>query len=305
MLFFAISLFIALVVWLFTNLAKTYTGTISVKVQAISSVEGYSNRSSNQPVVSARCNVDGFRLLNEGRRGNSRTVRVKIDPSDLRHVNGDTWALSGNALNSYIPQIFGEDTQVAGIINESVEFEFVKENHRRVPVEVPLNLVCKDQYMQSGPVKTRPDSVTVYGDDSRLENIDKVLTTRLNLVDISESRHGSLKLVAPKGVRMSVEEVSYEVPVSRYVELSGEYEVQVWNAPAGHEVQVFPPRAKAILRCAFPIVKDPMAGLRVYVDYNDFKVSKSGKCVPKTNILPTGVLDCRLYPEVLDCLEIQ
>ena len=173
-----------------------------------------------------------------------------------------------------------------------------------MPVDVPLSLQCASQYMQSGPFKAMPDSVTIYGEDSRLEAIDKVTTPRLTFTDAKAPLHGVVKINRPAGVRMSAEEVAYELPVSRYVELRGSFPVEVWNAPAGHEVQVYPPTASVILRCAFPLAKDPMTSFKVFIDYKDFSESKSGKCVPRTLKLTSGVLDCRIEPEVFDCVEL-
>ena len=113
-----------------------------------------------------------------------------------------------------------------------------------------------------------------------------------------------VKLNKPAGIRLSAEEVAYELPVSRYVEIRGSFPVEVWNAPAGREVQVYPPTANVSLRCAFPLAKDPMASFKVYIDYKDFSESMSGKCVPKTLKLTQGVLDCRIEPEVFDCVEV-
>ena len=80
--------------------------------------------------------------------------------------------------------------------------------------------------------------------------------------------------------------------------------VQVLNAPAGHALQVYPPTAQVYLRCAFPISKDPLASFKLYVDWKDFSSSLSGRCAPRVQRLPAGVLDYRVEPEVFDCIEV-
>ena len=302
--FFAFCLLLAVVIWFLTNLTKSYSGTLSVPVTAECSIDGHSNHSSNTVLVSARCRTDGFRLVKDGNQARKKTVVVKFDKADLRRTGPDTWSIFGSAKNSYINQMFGEGISLEAFITDTLSFTFAPERHKKVPVEVPLSLQCASQYMQSGPFKAMPDSVTIYGDDSRLEAIDKVTTPRLSFTDAKESMHGVVKINRPAGVRMSVEEVAYELPVSRYVELRGTFPVEVWNAPAGHEVQVYPPSASVILRCAFPLAKDPMASFKVFIDYKDFSESMSGKCVPRTLKLGSGVLDCRIEPEVFDCVEV-
>ncbi len=302
--FIAFSLVLAVGIWFFTNLSKTYSGTVSVPVVAECSIDGHRGRSSNATVVSARCRADGFRLVREQSRRDKKTVVVKFERSDLRRTGPDTWSIFGSAKNSYINQMFGEGITLEAFITDTLSFVFAEENHKKVPVDVPYTAQYRLQYMKSGSFKTVPDSVTIYGEDIRLNAIDKITSPRLSFTDVSDSRHGVVKLNKPAGIRLSVEEVAYVLPVSRYVELKGSFPVEVWNAPAGREVQVYPPIATVCLRCAFPLVKDPMASFKVFIDYKDFSESMSGKCVPRTLKLTQGVLDCRIEPEVFDCVEV-
>ena len=72
--------------------------------------------------------------------------------------------------------------------------------------------------MASGPLRITPDSVTVYGEKARLDLVDHVSTVPVTLDDVHEAQHGVLRLRRIKGVRLSDEVISYELPVSRYVE---------------------------------------------------------------------------------------
>ena len=112
-----------------------------------------------------------------------------------------------------------------------------------------------------------------------------------------------LRIGRVKGVRLSDEQVSYTLPVVRYVELSSTVPVEVWNAPAGNHLQLFPSAVEVTLRCSFPLQKDPFSTLRVFVDYRDFTQSLTGRCVPRTMRLPAGVLECRITPEVIECIQ--
>ena len=247
---FVLSILMAFLVWFLVNMSQEYSGAISVPVVAQCNIEGHGPESSNTVLVSARCRTEGFRLVREYSRRERKVVKVKFNKADLRRTGTDVFSVIGGAKNSYVDQFFGEDAQVEAFITDTLSFIFPVENHKKVPIEVPLNVSCRSQYMQSGPFRTSPDSVTVYGEDMHLDNIDKVTTSRLVLSDVHNSRHGVLSINAIPGVRMSVDEVGYELPVSRYVELRSTCNVEVWNAPAGHQLQVFPATAQVVLLCA-------------------------------------------------------
>lgn len=301
---FLLSTALAFLVWFLVNMSQQYSGTISVPVVAQCNIEGHGQESSNTVLVSARCRTEGFRLVREYSRRERKVVKVKFNKGDLRRTGTDVYSVIGGTKNSYVDQFFGEDAQVEAFITDTLSFIFPVENHKKVPIEVPLSVSCRSQYMQSGPFRTIPDSMTVYGPAERLDAVERVVTSRLTLSDLNSSQHGLLKVTPIKGVRMSAEEVSYELPVSRYVELSASVPVEVMNAPSGHTLQVYPPTAQVYLRCAFPIVKDPLASFKLYVDWKDFSSSLSGRCAPRVQRLPAGVLEYQVEPEVFDCIEV-
>ena len=298
-----VALLLASLVWILSNLSQTYSGTVSVPVMARCNLEGHQSLSSNTVLVSARCRTQGFRLVREQSRRERKTLVVDFSPADLHRTGTETFCVIGGAINSYVNQFFGEETTVEAFITDTLRFIFPRENHKKVPVEVPMTVHCRSQFMQSGPFRTSPESVTVYGEDARLEGIEKVSTGRLVLSDVHDTRSSILRLNPIAGVRLSVEQVGYELPVTRYVELRSTLPVEVRNAPTGHELQVFPATAEVVLRCAFPLVKDPLPEFRIYVDYKDFAASINGRCVPHALRLPTGVLEYRVQPEVFDCIE--
>ena len=301
---FVLSIALAFLVWFLVNMSQQYSGTISVPVVAQCNIEGHGPESSNTVLVSARCRTEGFRLVREYSRRERKVVKVKFNKADLRRTGADVYSVIGGAKNSYVDQFFGEDAQVEAFITDTLSFIFPVENHKKVPIDVPLSVSCRSQYMQSGPFRTIPDSMTVYGPAERLDAVERVVTSRLTLSDLNSSQHGLLKVTPIKGVRMSADEVSYELPVSRYVELSASVPVEVMNAPAGRTLQVYPPTAQVYLRCAFPIVKDPLASFKLYVDWKDFSSSLSGRCAPRVQRLPAGVLEYQVEPEVFDCIEV-
>lgn len=300
-----LSVLLACVVWVLTDLSHEYSGTISVPVVAQCNLDGHGTESSNTVLVSARCRTEGFRLARESSRRERKVVKVRFDKSDFRRTGPDTYCIIGGTKNSYVTQFFGEGTKVEAFITDTLCFVFPVETHKKVPVDVSLSVSCRSQYMQSGAFRLSPDSVTVYGEQSRLDAIEKVHAQRLALSDVHESQHGVLKVQPIPGVRLSADEVSYELPVTRYVELRSTVPVEVWNAPAGAVLHVYPPVAQVVMRCAFPLAKDPFSSFTLYVDWKDFSASLSGVCAPHTLRLPSGVLEYRVEPEVFDCIEVR
>jgi hypothetical protein len=303
-LLLATSLLLAVLIWFLSNLARSYSGVLGVPVVAECNIQGHSNVSSNSAMLSARCRADGYRLLREGTRRSRRPVRVVFDRADLRYDAGDRFFVTGNVMNNYLRQIFGDEVDVEDIITDTLFFTFAPENNKRVPVHFAGDFSYRSQYMASGPLKITPDSVTVYGEKARLDLVDYVSTAQIFPDDVHDTQHGVLRLRRIKGVRFSDDEVSYDLPVARYVEMRSELPVTVRNVPKNHRLDVLPSRATVVLHCTFSAAHDPFNGFALYIDYEDFASSLTGSCVPRVEELPAGVLDYRVEPAIFYCVEV-
>jgi len=306
LILFLTALLLAVLTWFVSNLSKEYQGVISVPVTAECNIDGHSNLSSNSVLVSARCRASGFRLVAASRAEKGSPVRVSFNRSHLHHAGGDSWYISGSAKNSYVDRIFGKEITVDGFITDTLQFYFPEENSKRVPVSILQSISYRPQYMPVGPIRISPDSVTVYGETARLDAITEVRTVPLSLDLVDKDRHGILRLNPIRGVRISDQEVSYSLPVSRYVEIPVTVNMEMRGAPAGRYFSIYPATATAYVQCAFPISgKDPTERFSLYISWEDFSSSLTGRCVPRSGRLPAGVLGYRVEPEVFECMEVE
>ena len=229
-------------------------------------------------------------------------MQVTFADTDLRHAGEDRYAIANSALYRYASQIFGEGVTVESFISDDLEFVFPEEDYKKVPVRPVLSLSVEPQYMALKPMSLQPDSVLVYGEPSRLAHVEQVLTKPLELDELRSSVHGKVRLDAPSGVRLSHQEAIYSMEVTRFVEVRAEVKIGTRNVPAHTALAVLPSTATAVFRCVFPTTADPAAQTVFYIDWRDFSSSRSGRCVPRCEGLPSNVIDYTLSPEVFDCL---
>lgn len=288
-------------IWLIHNLSQTYVSMVSVPVAAESNIEGHAGTSTTEATVSAQVKATGFRHARMSGR-HKRPVRVTFSPSDFRQDGDNLYSVPVSNLYRYSSQIFGEGVSVESIISEAPKFVFPEVSYRKVPVRKVQSLTFEQQYMATRPMTLQPDSVLVYGEPARIENIEYVLTRPIDLWNLRNSVHGTVKLEVPSGVRLSDTEVVYSMEVSRYVEVSAEVDIETRNVPRGSELVVLPSKANVTFRCVFPMGSDPAAKARFYVDYKDFAGSITGRCVAQVEDLPSGVISWTMSPEVFDCI---
>ena len=287
--------------WLVLNLSRDYVALVSMPVVAESNIEGRAAASTAEATATAQVSASGFRQLVLSRR-HKRPVQVTFGDTDFRYVGGDRYAIANSVLYRYASQIFGDGVTVESFISEDLEFVFPEETYKKVPVRAVVSLSFEPQYMALKPMSLQPDSVLVYGEPTRLSHVEQVLTKPLELEDLRSSVHGKVRLDTPSGVRLSHQETIYSMEVTRYVEVRAEVKIGTRNVPARTDLAVLPSTATAVFRCVFPTTADPAAQTSFYIDWRDFSSSRSGRCVPRCEGLPSNVIDYTLSPEVFDCL---
>lgn len=300
---FLMSLLLAFSIWLIHNLSLSYSDTISIPVVAVCNIDGHSNISSNSSAIAARCRTSGFNLLRNHHQSKRPAVLVEFNSKDVHLKEGEIFYITAAELSNYVKDIFGDGISLESFVSEVVQFRFPFENNKKVPVQAVQVLDFKSQYMAMGGMRLQPDSVTIYGEPFHLDNIDRVFTKTIGLSKLHSSAHGTVKLEPISGIRMSDTEISYSLEVTRYVELGADVVVSMRNVPAGRKLSIYPPVAKVVFKCAFPLSSDPREGVRFYINYEDFEKSIGGKCVAKPSMIPDDVIEYTIEPEVFDCVE--
>lgn len=290
-------------IWLMYNLSQDYNGLVSVDVIAQSNLEGRSRTASAPEQIVANCRTTGFRLMRLNSPRRHKPVRVFFESYDLQHRKGDVYDISPAVLVKYASAIFGDGVTLEAVVSDNPSFRFAAENCKKVPVVAVKTVSFRPQYMQRRPMSTVPDSVLVYGEPSRLASIDAVMTRPINLGEVRSNVHGVAKLEKLPGVRISEDEVAYELEITRFVEVNSEFKVGTRNVPAGKELAVYPSSASVSFRCVFPVEVDPSDVVEVYVDYRDFASSLGGTCVLHCGRVPSCVIDYDIDPQYCECVD--
>lgn len=287
--------------WLVLNLSQDYVAIVSVPVVAGSNIEGRAAMSTSEATVTAQVAAAGFQHVFLSRK-HKRPVQVAFAATDFRHDRGEWYSIANANLYRYATQIFGDGVSVESFISEDLSFSFPEESYKKVPVRPVLSVSFEPQFMAQTPMSLQPDSVLLYGEPSRLANVDHVLTKPLELTALRSSVHGKVRLEAPSGIRLSHDEAIYSMEVTRYVEIRSEVRIGTHNVPARVDLAVLPSTATVVFRCAFPTTTNPASAAEFFIDYRDFSESRTGRCVPRAVGIPPQVIDYTISPEVFDCL---
>ncbi len=298
---FLVSLLLAFSIWLFYNLSLKYQEYVVVPTAARCNIEGHSVESANTADIGARCRTSGYNVMHFKKF--SKKHHVTVNFSKMHSKGGEIYYVTASDLQEYAHLIFGENTTVEYFLTDTAFFRFPYETHKRVAVRAVYDLDFKPQYMIVGSMNVAPDSITVYGEPYMLDRIDNVYSELIKQSKIDSDVHGVTKLEKIRGVRYSEESIRYGASVSRYVEVNETVPLKVKNVPSDKRLMPYPSTANVTFKCRFPYkFNHPVDSAEFYVDYNEFIVSRSGKCLVRPGKLPYDVIDYTIIPEVVECV---
>lgn len=162
--------------------------------------------------------------------------------------------LSARSLRGYAPEL---DLTPVSVQPGAVEVRLERRTSRRVPVRPELELGAAEGYTVVRPVLLQPDSVTVSGPRSRVEELAAFGTRPVQLEDLRTTVSRQLQLRPPPGS----DELSWEpaqimatVQVDSLVQREVIRPVEVRGAAAGR-VRVSPDSVRVRLRGAARLVR--------------------------------------------------
>ena len=288
----ALSLAIAVGLWVSFSLRETYTVDADVRLRVATLPDGQALRTRPPPVARATFRGEGWKLLLL-----ARTVPVVSLFADAEAVD-----LEKAVAASVLPA--GVD--VRGVRPQTVRLDLDRRVTRRVPVRLVSGIYADPSFGLLRAPRLLPDSVTVSGAASLVDRLDAWPTVRL---DVPGARASFTVPVALQDtlaglVVASVRTTTVQVAIAEFTEGTRSLAVRVANAPRGAPpVRTEPARVQATYRV--PITRDDAygraaraPGFSAVVDYRDIARDTTSGSVAVAARVPAGldVRDVRLSP---------
>ena len=240
---FFICFVIASMFWLLLALTKDYSSTYEVSVT-------YENFPPHMIVtnelpkkLSLNVKTSGYRLISMSSSAEDNVL--SIDVLSLTGIESGVKSISSEMLAQNFIQQLGTDVEIASIMPDSILFDISTSINIKLPVRVNLEVTFEKQFDAVSPVKINPDSVTVTMPQSQIGRINWIETERIAAQKLRSSLKRNIKLIAPPGTTLSVNEAELELEVEKFTEGTVSVPVSLVNVPKGLQVKIFPDRVTA------------------------------------------------------------
>lgn len=299
-----LSLLLAFFVWLIYTLSGEYSAFLEYELVARSEIPGHSDKSSTSATMIIRGKANGFYIIRR-RIYKSVPMEIQVSPELWKKSEADDelYYLTEDALRELMPSIGLQNIELEYFVTSRLEFRFMEEEYKKVPVIPNVMATFRPQYMQTGDVRVEPDSVLVYGAAADLSRVNYVNTEAVYADNLNADEDGVTSLISPNGLRLSEKLVHYSISVSRYVEMKTQVQLSVVNLPAGERALLLPSRVTVIYRVPFPYQNPDDLDFSAGIDYNDVSRMSGMEMPVRLFSAPEGVLSYRFEPATVDFIE--
>lgn len=285
--------------WLLMALNETYEREIVIPVRLVDIPDNVVLSSDTTTNVRVNVRDKGYILLTYQYGDKLHTAKINFSSYAKKEGTG---IVSAAELQKLIyQQLFGS-SRITSVKPDKIEYFFSYGQMKRVPVRLNGKIV-PGQSCYFSKVELYPDSIDIYANEDALDSISCVLTTRLDLKNITDTLVKTVSLKQIRGVKYVPDTIRLTVCPDILTEEKVEVPVTAVNMPAGKVLRTFPGRVAVTFTCGASMFRSIHAEqFRVIADYNEITAKPSEKCNIYLRTMPHAVRNARLSVSQVDYL---
>lgn len=274
---FGIAFFISICLWFIVNLSRDFNVTIQVPIQ-VANVPGDEIVSSDVPdEASVNVSGEGWNIISV--YNNPPRVLVSAQSPDVNLADQIR-----NQLNAF------SNLNIIQVQPNRLTVETEKKASKKVPIVNNVRLDIHEQFGLLNEPELTPDSVTISGAESKLENIDRWSTAEVQINNVNSNIERSVPLVSPEaGLTLSPSSLNFVAEVAEFTEAEVRVPIRTLNLPSGRAVTYNP--SSILVRFDVPLNQySEIQGrrpFRAYVDYSVIEQDSSGRVAPAVEVVET------------------
>lgn len=289
-------IFIALVfsflVWTSVNLGETFQTTIEVPIQVENLRPDQAIAVPLPHFVSIKIQASGWQLLNTIL---TPQLYYSIDFSSLTKKN---ILFTSREVNDRIK--LSSTIKIIEIFPETVIVRLDDKVSKTIPVVPVMNVSFRDGFDMVGRIKTRPDSIHIFGARSLLNSIEEWKTQPVKMQDVNAPVELSIALAETLQfeIARTVNSISITFDVQPIAEKTiNDIPMEILKIPENRNIVLIPPKISIIVRSGVNNVSNlSLNDFSAYIDYKSILLDTSG-FIDVTITGPDNVKIVRREPE--------
>tara|TARA_R110002049_G_scaffold59201_2_gene160318 strand:+ start:157523 stop:158473 length:951 start_codon:yes stop_codon:yes gene_type:complete len=243
---FLLFLAFSFVFWMLIKLSREYTATAQVDLTYIDLPENKLFETEPLSKVNVTIESYGFNLLKYKFSNRKATVSL----NKLRKKDKTTFYYLATDIFKDVNKVFSKG-EVLEIERDTIYFKLSKSTSKKLKVEPNLFVQYSSGYNLSGKFVIDPEYITISGPENQVATITRLTTERLELKNVNDTIHKTLKIAIDKAlpkIHYEATTITIRGKVEKYTERTLEIPFKVVNMPASYKINTFPKTVKVVFQ---------------------------------------------------------
>ncbi len=298
---FLVFISISMLFWTLIKLSKTYSSDVVFNVDYKNLQSSKTLQSKPIKEVSASIISTGFNLISYKLRKHDLT----IDLNSITHKKSSKYYYLPNNHLTELQSQLDIETKVNRILQDTIFISLGVNKTKKVPVELDADIQFKLGYNVVDKILVSPAFIEITGPESQLDTIDKLMTKRLKLAEISTGINNTIGLQTSKynNISFSESEVLVTAKVDKFTEGSLTVPFSILNLPSNHSITTFPDEVEVIYQVALSnFNKITKENMEIVCDFKDSENNSLTYLIPKLQAQSGLIISVRIVPEKIEFL---
>lgn len=255
---FTFAMLFSLALWFIVNMGRDYNMTMMLPIQITNLPEDIALSTEVPDNAAVSVSGEGWSLFN-----------LYINPPQ---VTLNVEAQQVNMFEQVRQQISSmSDVSVMQVDPMFLEIETEMRVSKKVPVTSQVDLSTGNQYGVLGATQLSPDSITVTGPASRVEDVTEWNTVASEIDDVSSDLELTVDLESPgSGISISPASVTFRAEIAEFTEAEVRIPVRSRGLPSGRAVTFSP--SSILVKYDVPLQHyNDVQSIRPFVAFVDFE----------------------------------
>lgn len=301
---FSFFLLLSFIFWYLNSLGKEAESDVRYPVRYINLPEGRVLTSDPPSKLNVVLKGPGYSILKVKLSGNRTPLVFDVSTLSYHRVPGSRTSNYYVLTSSLIPKIKNQlraGCSITSIKPDSLFFSLDRIVSRKVKVTPDIEVIPDKQYIVSGEIKSKPDSVTIKGPKSILDTIRGIRTRYFKMKGINENITKSTTLVQSKYYSLSTRKVLVNIPVEQFTEAGMQVPVKILNAPDSLNIRIFPDKVSVkYLVATSNFKKAGEVPFEVVIDVSEINLDTADRIPVSFRNIPPFVTSLRVTPATVD-----
>ena len=290
---FAFFLLLSATFWFILVLRQTFEATIEIPIKYTGIPDSVLLKNDLPSKINVGVSDKGLTLFRSFVLNGNDTIEINV----RNYILAENTLLKDDQLAQLIKNKFEKSTTLLRYNPARISLDYSLLKSKKVPVIFDGEVTTVPNFLLSGDIEVKPDSVTAYSSEEILDKLNVAFTTSNKFEDLEKNSVFKLHIRQQDKVRFRPDFVHVTIPVAEFAQKELTVPITCLNQPFGTEAVFFPSNVSVSFAVSLKDFNNISASdFSINLDYTELEQATNGVVKLRLTESPNYIQNISLRP---------